>query len=153
MSFTNQIFSPFLQETKLTSTNFTFMMWSINQQSSAPKKMIRYLLRFASLVSLPICFASIVDLANSETNSEIIYSVVSGSAHLPCNVSPPQGSNDEPRLILWYKDSDPQPVYSFDNRYTNPKHWSQVPLQFLIIWYLKMAKSQSWVSEGIFYFV
>ena len=97
--------------------------------------MIRYLLRFASLVSLPICFASIVDLANSETNSEIIYSVVSGSAHLPCNVSPPQGSNDEPRLILWYKDSDPQPVYSFDNRYTNPKHWSQV-LQFLItIWY------------------
>ena len=116
---------------------------STSKPSSAPKKMIRYLLRFASLVSLPICFASIVDLANSETNSEIIYSVVSGSAHLPCNVSPPQGSNDEPRLILWYKDSDPQPVYSFDNRYTNPKHWSQV-LQFLIILYLKVAKSQSW---------
>ena len=110
--------------------------------------MIRYLLRFASLVSLPICFASIVDLANSETNSEIIYSVVSGSAHLPCNVSPPQGSNDEPRLILWYKDSDPQPVYSFDNRYTNPKHWSQV-LLFLIIWYLKVAKSQSWEVSKI----
>ena len=133
-----KFFLLFLQETKLTSTNFTFMMWSINQQSSAPKKMIRYLLRFASLVSLPICFASIVDLANSETNSEIIYSVVSGSAHLPCNVSPPQGSNDEPRLILWYKDSDPQPVYSFDNRYTNPKHWSQVrPFKWL-----KVAKSQ-----------
>lgn len=88
--------------------------------------MIRYhLLGFASLVSIfEICFGSI-DLANN--SEEIIYSVVSGSAHLPCNVSPPQGSSDEPRLILWYKDSDPQPVYSFDNRYTNPKHWSQDP--------------------------
>ena len=130
MSFTNQIFSPFFAGNE----TYQFYIHDVIDQpaSSAPKKMIRYLLRFASLVSLPICFASIVDLANSETNSEIIYSVVSGSAHLPCNVSPPQGSNDEPRLILWYKDSDPQPVYSFDNRYTNPKHWSQV-LQFLIL--------------------
>ena len=37
------------------------------------------------------------------------------------------GSNDAARLVLWYKDSDPQPVYSFDNRYTKPKHWSQDP--------------------------
>ena len=57
----------------------------------------------------------------------VIYSVVSGSAHLPCNISPPQGSEDSARLILWYKDANPQPVYSFDNRYTTPKHWSQDP--------------------------
>ena len=82
--------------------------------------MIR-LLRFASFVSIIFSGGG-----GGLANSEIIYSVVSGSAHLPCNVSPPQGSNDEPRLILWYKDSDPQPVYSFDNRYTTPKHWSQV---------------------------
>lgn len=64
---------------------------------------------------------------SDEEGSKIIYSVVSGSAHLPCNITPPQGSKDAPRLILWYKDADPQPVYSFDNRYTTPKHWSQDP--------------------------
>ena len=36
-------------------------------------------------------------------------------------------SDDGARLVLWYKDSDPQPVYSFDARYLNPKHWSQDP--------------------------
>ena len=36
-------------------------------------------------------------------------------------------SDDGARLVLWYKDSNPQPVYSFDARYMNPKHWSQDP--------------------------
>lgn len=71
-------------------------------------------------------------LANCQTlisndEEKIIYSVVSGSAHLPCNITPPLGSGDAARLVLWYKDSDPQPVYSFDARYLNPKHWSQDP--------------------------
>ena len=31
-------------------------------------------------------------LAKTENGREIIYSVVSGTAHLPCNITPPQGN-------------------------------------------------------------
>ena len=58
-----------------------------------------------------------IELQNeTHENKEIIYSVVSGSTNLPCNITPPEGGNDAARLVLWYKDTDPQPVYSFDNR-------------------------------------
>ena len=56
---------------------------------------------------------------NGQGREDIVFSVVSGSAALPCNITPPEGGNDAARLILWYKDTDPQPVYSFDNRYGN----------------------------------
>ena len=36
-------------------------------------------------------------------------------------------TEDGARLVLWYKDSNPQPVYSFDARFLKPKHWSQDP--------------------------
>ena len=52
-----------------------------------------------------------------------IYSVASGYAHLPCNITPP--IDDGVRLVLWYKDKNPQPVYSFDARFSVIKHWSE----------------------------
>ena len=45
-----------------------------------------------------------------------VYAVATGSAHLPCNIIP-ESPTDGASLVLWYKDSDPQPVYSFDARY------------------------------------
>ena len=36
-------------------------------------------------------------------------------------------TEDGARLVLWYKDANPQPVYSFDARFLKPKHWSQDP--------------------------
>ena len=53
-----------------------------------------------------------------------IYGVVDGTAYLPCNITPPM-RNDSVRLVLWYKDSKPQPVYSFDSRFSTVKHWSE----------------------------
>ena len=44
-----------------------------------------------------------------------VYGVVSGSAHLPCNITSPT-PGDSARLVLWYKDESPQPVYSLDAR-------------------------------------
>ncbi len=44
-----------------------------------------------------------------------VYGVVSGSAHLPCNITSPS-PGDSARLVLWYKDDSPQPVYSLDAR-------------------------------------
>lgn len=68
------------------------------------------------------------DLDNDDAEViEVVYSVVSGSAHLPCNIRPIMEKGDGARLVLWYKDDGVQPVYSFDNRYQTPKHWSQAP--------------------------
>lgn len=55
-----------------------------------------------------------------------VYSVVSGSAHLPCNITPAT-ELDGARLVLWYKNEDPAPIYSFDARYSTVKHWSEDP--------------------------
>eukprot|EP00095_Tigriopus_kingsejongensis_P007812 snap_masked-scaffold204_size260821-processed-gene-1.10 protein:Tk07812 transcript:snap_masked-scaffold204_size260821-processed-gene-1.10-mRNA-1 annotation:"neural cell adhesion molecule 2-like" len=55
-----------------------------------------------------------------------VYSVVSGSAHLPCNITA-NSIHDGARLVLWYKDDNPQPVYSFDARFSTVKHWSEDP--------------------------
>ena len=55
-----------------------------------------------------------------------IYAVAGSSANLPCNLKPPDGK-DTARLVLWYKNSDPQPVYSFDARFSTVKHWSEDP--------------------------
>ncbi len=32
---------------------------------------------------------------------------------------------DAARLVLWYKNESPQPVYSFDARFSTVKHWSE----------------------------
>ncbi len=70
------------------------------------------------LVLLLIGLLGLAHTQELQEETKVIYSVVSGSAHLPCNMTPPEKGlqNDGARLILWYKDSDPQPVYSFDNR-------------------------------------
>jgi hypothetical protein len=52
--------------------------------------------------------------------------VVTGSAHLPCSIIP-ESESDGASLVLWYKDANPQPVYSFDARFTTVKHWSEDP--------------------------
>ena len=56
-----------------------------------------------------------------------VFSVVSGLAHLPCDLTPPNAttSKDSPRLVLWYKNDNPQPIYSFDARFSTVKHWSE----------------------------
>ena len=41
-------------------------------------------------------------------------------------LQPPDGK-DTARLVLWYKNKDPQPVYSFDARFSTVKHWSEDP--------------------------
>ncbi|XP_040568747.1 roundabout homolog 1 [Lepeophtheirus salmonis] len=52
-----------------------------------------------------------------------IYTVVGASAHLPCNISAPD--DDGALLVLWYRNFDAQPIYSFDNRFSTTKHWSE----------------------------
>ena len=56
-----------------------------------------------------------------------VFSVVTGLAHLPCDLTPPKTTTpkDTPRLVLWYKNDDPQPIYSYDARFSTVKHWSE----------------------------
>ncbi len=64
-------------------------------------------------------------LETTEVDQDV-YSVVTGAAHLPCNITP-ESRTDGARLVLWYKDFDPAPIYSFDARYSTVKHWSEDP--------------------------
>ncbi|TRY71530.1 hypothetical protein TCAL_11940 [Tigriopus californicus] len=66
------------------------------------------------------------DSGGSGDDMQEVYSVVSGSAHIPCNITG-TSIDDGARLVLWYKDDDPQPVYSFDARFSTVKHWSEDP--------------------------
>ena len=63
-----------------------------------------------------------------------VFSVVSGLAHLPCDLTPPNKTTtvfkDSPRLVLWYKNDNPQPIYSYDARFSTVKHWSEDTVDF-----------------------
>ena len=67
-----------------------------------------------ALLALLALLVAVVQCNKNEDLKEV-YGVVSGSAHLPCNVTAPT-PGDSPRLVLWYKDDKPQPVYSLDAR-------------------------------------
>ena len=51
---------------------------------------------FLKLLSLGFC--SII--TTEEKNDHVVYSVVSGSAHLPCNITPPLGTKGTKNDIL-----------------------------------------------------
>ncbi len=61
---------------------------------------------------------------DGDTAIRDLFSVVRGTAHLPCNLTAPSAT-DGPRLVLWYKNGDPQPIYSYDARFTTIKRWSE----------------------------
>ena len=65
-----------------------------------------------------------VDANNSDGTTKDLFSVVRGTAHLPCNLTAPT-PGDGPRLVLWYKDGRPQPIYSYDARFSTIKRWSE----------------------------
>ena len=50
--------------------------------------------------------------------------VVGSSSFLSCNMTPPS-VRDAVYLVLWYKDDDPLPVYSYDARDFTKKRWSE----------------------------
>ncbi|XP_023346166.1 uncharacterized protein LOC111715131, partial [Eurytemora carolleeae] len=56
--------------------------------------------------------------------TDITWAVVGSASHLPCNITPPH-IEDSVYLVLWYKDDNPQPVYSYDARGSTSKHWSE----------------------------
>ena len=66
------------------------------------------------------------NIAAAELKVHQVYAVATGAAHLPCNIRP-QDPRDGARLVLWYKDKSPHPVYSFDARFSTVKHWSEDP--------------------------
>ena len=68
------------------------------------------------MISVTLVALALVATAQCKSEDlKEVYGVVSGSAHLPCNVTSPT-PGDSPRLVLWYKDDKPQPVYSLDAR-------------------------------------
>ena len=86
-------------------------------------QMLRIFFIFAKLCV--IARASDADSKDQEMTE--VFSVVSGLAHLPCDLTPPNATilKDSPRLVLWYKNDNPQPIYSFDARFSTVKHWSE----------------------------
>ena len=51
-------------------------------------------------------------------------SVEGSTAQLSCNMTPPSIS-DRVYLVLWYKNKNPLPVYSYDAREFTKKRWSE----------------------------
>ena len=74
------------------------------------------------------------DSASKSQEMTEVFSVVSGLAHLPCDLTPPNKTTtifkDSPRLVLWYKNDNPQPIYSYDARFSTVKHWSEDTVDF-----------------------
>ncbi len=66
------------------------------------------------------------EVSSDPSKMEELFSVVKGTAHLPCNLTAPRAT-DGPRLVLWYKDGEAQPIYSYDARFSTIKHWSEFP--------------------------
>ena len=59
----------------------------------------------------------------SEASPQLV--VVEGSTgHLSCNITPPSIS-DRVYLVLWFKNNNPMPVYSYDAREFTKKRWSE----------------------------
>ena len=54
----------------------------------------------------------------------MVVGVVGSSSFLSCNMTPPS-LRDAVYLVLWYKDEDPLPVYSYDARDFTKKRWSE----------------------------
>ena len=50
--------------------------------------------------------------------------VVGSTAYLSCNMTPPT-ITDRVYLVLWYKNNNPLPVYSYDAREFTKKRWSE----------------------------
>ena len=50
--------------------------------------------------------------------------VMGSTAHLSCNMTPPTIS-DRVYLVLWFKNNNPMPVYSYDAREFTKKRWSE----------------------------
>merc|ERR1711892_391088 len=51
-------------------------------------------------------------------------SVEGSTAQLSCNMTPPS-IRDRVYLVLWYKNKNPMPVYSYDAREFTKKRWSE----------------------------
>uniref|UniRef100_A0A0A9XSS5 Kin of IRRE-like protein 3 n=3 Tax=Lygus hesperus TaxID=30085 RepID=A0A0A9XSS5_LYGHE len=69
------------------------------------------------LIPFVAVFASILALTSAQvTQLKEVQAVTKGTAHLPCNILPPEQSiNDSVALVVWYKD-DAKPIYSLDSR-------------------------------------
>jgi len=75
-----------------------------------------------------LLFVAVVVVVRAKETVEEVFSVVGASAALPCDIKPAaeEGeSGDGPRLVLWYKDDSPHPVYSWDARFDHFKRWSE----------------------------
>jgi hypothetical protein len=98
------------------------------QQGSLIMSNVKKMIWIFSIYFLEFCV--IARASNSVSKSQEmteVFSVVSGLAHLPCDLTPPNATilKDSPRLVLWYKNDDPQPIYSYDARFSTVKHWSE----------------------------
>ncbi|XP_064119517.1 synaptogenesis protein syg-2-like isoform X2 [Macrobrachium nipponense] len=60
--------------------------------------------------------------ASAEFNETVIKAVLSKEVHIPCKAYAPTAENSV-RLILWYKDHNTRPMYSFDARTPMGRHW------------------------------
>ena len=59
-----------------------------------------------------------------ESKAPVVVGVVGSSSFLSCNMTPPS-VRDAVYLVLWYKDDNPLPVYSYDARDFTKKRWSE----------------------------
>ena len=60
----------------------------------------------------------------SLTDVDPVIGVVGSSTYLSCNMTPPS-INDKVYLVLWFKDDNPLPIYSYDAREFTKKRWSE----------------------------
>ena len=65
----------------------------LNPTSIMNPKMVLVLF-FLKLLSLGFC-----SIITEEKNDHVVYSVVSGSAHLPCNITPPLGTKGKNDIL------------------------------------------------------
>ena len=86
--------------------------WRWNKNIAKQKKIVWNMILLLTLFE--ILFVFMVECKVDELKE--VYGVVSGSAHLPCNITSASPA-DSARLVLWYKDDSPQPVYSLDARF------------------------------------
>merc|ERR1719411_2217883 len=65
-----------------------------------------------------------VDGPGLESNFIKVEAVEGGEAGLPCELVPSQ-PGDSVYLVLWYRQDDKTPIYSYDSRTGSPDLWSE----------------------------
>ncbi|XP_039301006.1 uncharacterized protein LOC120356190, partial [Nilaparvata lugens] len=91
-----------------------------------------YYLLLAALPSSVLVEAAIKSAKNAANPEPVIISdavaVSGGVAKLPCDITPVSLTNgDHPHLVIWYKDGNALPIYTFDARdktEEQARHWS-----------------------------